>query len=278
MDRDGAARARDLTVERARLTRMADVRAPIAALEAGERALDAASAHYVARVLRLRAGDRFVAFDPARAVECDAVLVRADEGGVVARFEAPHAARLVARAPLAWVQGMAKGDKCDAIVRDATELGATVFAAAATTRAVVRLDAARGEARRARWQRIADEASRQCGRGDAPRVAAPQPWAEALAEAAPGGGGGAGGGGDGGAALFCLYEGAKTPLAPLLAEAIAARRALAFAVGPEGGLTEDEVHVAAAAGWVIASVGPFILRTETMAAAVLGAVRVWGGE
>ena len=252
---------------------MADVRAPIAALEAGERALDAASAHYVARVLRLRAGDRFVAFDPARAVECDAVLVRVDEGGVVARFDAPHAARLVARAPLAWVQGMAKGDKCDAIVRDATELGATVFAAAATTRAVVRLDAAKGEARRARWQRIADEASRQCGRGDAPRVAAPKPWAEALAEAASGGGGGGGG-----AALFCLYEGATTPLAPLLAEAIAARRALAFAVGPEGGLTEGEVRVARDAGWAIVSVGPFILRTETMAAAVLGAVRVWAGE
>ena len=248
---------------------MADVRAPIAALEAGERALDAASAHYVGRVLRLRAGDRFVAFDPARAVECDAVLVRADDVGVVARFDTPHAARLIARAPLAWIQGMAKGDKCDAIVRDATELGATVFAAAATTRAVVRLDAAKGEARRARWQRIADEASRQCGRGDSPRVAAPKPWAEALAEAAPGAGD---------AALFCLYEGATTPLAPLLAAAIAARRALAFAVGPEGGLTEDEVRIAAAAGWAIASVGPFILRTETMAAAVLGAVRVWAGE
>src|SRR3954463_13621057 len=100
---------------------MQDVRAPIADLAEGERPLLPASAHYVVRVLRLRAGDHFVAFDPARGIEADAEIVRADENGVVARFDAPRKADIVAEAPLAFIQGMAKGDKCDAIVRDATE-------------------------------------------------------------------------------------------------------------------------------------------------------------
>ena len=50
----------------------------------------------------------------------------------------------------------------------------------------------------------------------------------------------------------------------------------AFAAGPEGGLDEEEVGLARDAGWVIASLGTFVLRTETVAAAVLGAVRVLG--
>jgi 16S rRNA (uracil1498-N3)-methyltransferase len=244
---------------------MPAVRAPITDLTPGERPLEPASAHYVARVLRLRAGDRFVAFDPKRAIECDALLVAVDGGHVTARFEAPRAAILVARAPIAWIQGMAKGEKCDAIVRDATELGATLFVAARTARAIVKLEGPKAEARRARWERIGEEAARQCGRGDAPTVLAPASWSDAHAAAPEG------------ASKFCLYEGATAPLAPALAEAMASGRALAFAVGPEGGLTEEEVRIAEAAGWVVTSLGPFILRTETVAAAVLGAVRVWGG-
>ena len=242
---------------------MQDVRAPIADLAEGERPLSAASAHYVVRVLRLRAGDHFVAFDPARGIEADATIVRADADAVVARFEATRKADIVAQSPLVLIQGMAKGDKCDAIVRDATELGATLFVAASTARSVVRLDASRGEGRRARWERIAHEAARQCGRGDAPRVVGPCDWETSLAHATPD------------FARFCLYERATAPLAPKLADALAAARPLAFAVGPEGGLTEEEAQHAERAGWMVTSLGPFILRTETIAAAVLGAVRVW---
>jgi 16S rRNA (uracil1498-N3)-methyltransferase len=244
---------------------MQEVRAAIEGLSEGERPLDAASARYVAGVLRLRAGDRFVAFDPARGIEADATVVRVDDAGVVACFEAPRAARLTADVPVAWIQGLPKGDKPDAIVRDVTELGATLFVAAATERAVVRLDAARAAQRRERWERIAREAARQSGRGDAPRVAPPCTWREALALVPSD------------IARFCLYERATAPLAPPLLAALEARQGLAFAVGPEGGLTDDEVAAARDAGWVVTSLGPFILRTETVAAAVLGAVRVWTG-
>ena len=245
--------------------RQGRVRAPIANLAAGERVLDAAAALYVARVLRLVTGDTFVAFDPARALEAEAELIRTSSREIVVRIGEPHAGHAAARAELTWIQGMAKGEKLDAIVRDATELGATRIITAATARAVVKLADEKRDARLARWERIAREAARQCGRSDAPRVEGPLSWEESLACVAEGD------------ARFMLWEGADAPLAPPLASAIAAQRPMAFAVGPEGGFSDEEAHLAASRGWLLASLGPFILRTETVAAAVLGAVRVWGG-
>jgi 16S rRNA (uracil1498-N3)-methyltransferase len=244
------------------------VRAPVPGLAAGERLLEGALAHYLFRVLRLRVGDDFVAFDPATGAQSDAVVAWADESGVTVRLGPLREARSSAlREGVIWIQGLAKGDKCDAIVRDATELGASRIIVATTERTVVKLDAARAEARQARWARIAQEAARQCGRADAPAIDTPCPWADALERA-----GGADRERD---ARFCLWEGATEPLAPLLIDALSRRSALAFACGPEGGLTAKEVDLARSRGWAIVSVGPLVLRTETVATAVLGAARVW---
>jgi 16S rRNA (uracil1498-N3)-methyltransferase len=240
-------------------------RAPIHELAPGERRLQGSVAHYLARVLRLRAGDTFVAFDPASGRQADAVTVGADDDSITVRFSALREASAPALQRITWIQGLAKGDKCDAVVRDTTELGVTRVIVAVTKRSVVKLDVARAGARQARWARIAREAARQCGRSDAPRVDPPCPWPEAIVRA-----------GDA-EARFCLWENATEPLGPALFAALAARTALAFACGPEGGLDEAEVALAHAQGWRVTSLGPLALRTETVAAAVLGAVRVWSG-
>jgi 16S rRNA (uracil1498-N3)-methyltransferase len=240
-------------------------RVPIAGLGPGERRLDGALAHYLGRVLRLRAGDSFVAFDPASGREADAHTRRVDEGAVLVHIDVLREGRSAASRDVAWVQSLPKGDKCDAIVRDATELGATLIVVAAAERSVVRLDATRAGARAARWARIAREAARQCGRSEAPRVEGPLPWADALARIDPA------------SARFCLWEGASEPLGPALFEALGGGGPLAFACGPEGGLGDDEVDAARASGFRVVSLGERILRTETVAAAVLGAVTVWGG-
>jgi 16S rRNA (uracil1498-N3)-methyltransferase len=133
---------------------------------------------------------------------------------------------------------------------------------ATTRRTVVKLDASRAAERQARWARIAREAARQCGRSEAPLVDAPRPWEEALGLVPAT------------TERFCLWEQATLPLAPLLLHALARRVPLAFACGPEGGLEEAEVQRARDLGWTVVSIGPFVLRTETVAAAVLGAVRV----
>lgn len=241
------------------------IRAPIPGLSEGERALDGAVGHYLARVLRLKAGSEFVAFDPASGREADAIVTRADGDGLAVCFGATREGRALPARSLTWIQGFAKGDKCDAVVRDATELGATRVVIAATRRSVVRLDDGRAAARLARWTRIAEEASRQCGRSEAPIVEGPMLWDDALGRV------------DASDARFCLSVPAPEPLAPLLFEALARGPGLAFACGPEGGLDDAEIEGAATQGWQPASLGPLALRTETVAAAVLGAVRVWTG-
>jgi 16S rRNA (uracil1498-N3)-methyltransferase len=244
------------------------IRAPIPDLAPGDRSLRGAVAHYLGRVLRLRPGDAFVAFDPKSAREADATTLRVDDGAFVARFGPLRDGVARAARERVWIQGLAKGDKCDAVVRDATELGATRILVVTTRRSVVKLDAARAAERQARWTRIAEQAARQCGRSDAPRIDPPCPWAEAIERVnalEPEAG------------KFVLWERAVEPLAPALFTALAREAVLAFACGPEGGLEEAEVDAARTLGWAVCSLGPLALRTETVAAAVLGAVRVWSG-
>lgn len=238
------------------------IRAPVLGLTPGERHLRGEVARYLARVLRLHAGDAFVAFDPESGAEADAVMLGAERGTVTVQLGAVRDAG-PPRRPMVWIQGFAKKDRCDAVVRDATELGATHVVIAVTKRTIVRLDAGHASERRSRWVRVAREAARQCGRSDPPRVDPPRPWAEAVEEVAND------------AARFCLWEKATEPLGPPLIHALATRAPLAFACGPEGGLEDAEVELARSLGWTIASLGALVLRTETVAAAVLGAVGIW---
>ena len=148
-------------------------------------------------------------------------------------------------------------------MRDATELGVTQGGRGREQRSVVRLGA-RSEDRLARWNRIATEAARQCGRGDAPLVSGPLSWEAALGEAMR-------------VTLFSFVCGSEPPprSGQILRE-LSRDRPLVVAVGPEGGIDESEIDFARGVGFAIVSLGPFILRTETVAAAVLGAVLLLG--
>jgi 16S rRNA (uracil1498-N3)-methyltransferase len=241
----------------------ATARLPVPGLREGDHPLGSRAHRYLTASLRLGPGDPFIAFDPAGGVEAPSVIVAVTRTDVVARVGPLRPAVRVAPIAVTWVQGVAKGDKMDAIVRDATELGATCIIPAVTEFTVVKLEGGRRDARLVRWQRIAEEAARQCGRGDAPEVRPVMPWSEALlsTEVLRQG-------------AFCLYERATLPLAAPLIEAIRVHAPLVFAVGAEGGLSVDEVKLAVRHGFRVASLGGFILRTETVAAAALGAVRV----
>jgi 16S rRNA (uracil1498-N3)-methyltransferase len=240
------------------------VRVPIPGLAQGERALSADTSRYLVRVLRLSAGERFVAFDPDARTEGDATVLEAHPQKTRVRIENVKPASVVANAKLALVYALAKGDKVDAVVRDATELGATHVILSRTERSVVKLDDATGRlgSKLDRWKRVAEQASRQCGRSDPPAIEGVLGWSDALDRAADC------------EARFCLDPRAKEALGEALHEATSRDASIAFAIGPEGGLSADEIEIAIGKGFLPASLGPFILRTETVAAAVLGAVRV----
>ena len=233
------------------------LRVPLPLTAAGVFPLPSEAATYVTRVHRLAVGDTFVAFDPERATEADAEIVEIGKRGAVARITAIRSASVLPARAVTLIQGTCKGDKMDAIVRDATELGATRIIPAITARSVARPDAARAD----RWRRIAVEAARQCGRGDAPIVDAPAALADALPL-------------QGGALGLCLDPTAEASLGSRI-EMVAAATNIAILVGPEGGLDGAEIDTAARAGFTRVRLGGFVLRTETVCAAVLGALVVW---
>lgn len=217
---------------------------------------------HLVRVLRLRAGDTVIASDgTGRELTVRLETVGESATGVVlgvaaGRGESPLSVTLL--------QGIPKGDKMETIVRAATELGVARVWPVIADRTVVRLEPNRWRERSRRWQRVAREATKQCGRAVIPEVEPPQPlqaWFDALGPAA------------GGELRLCLWEGDAPPLCTVLDRAHGAARALVL-VGPEGGLAAGEVEGARAAGFVIASLGRRILRTETAGPAIV-AVLQW---
>ncbi len=222
--------------------------------------------HHLARVTRARAGERVVLFD-GEGRERDAV-VRAVLGEVVElacegdtrRGAGADGARVL------WLQGVPKGDKLDAVVRQATELGVLALRPVYTARSVPREKADGARRRHERLARIAEEASRQCGRAEVPAVLDAMTLGEAL-DAVPAEH----------SLRLVAWEGATAPLRRVL-ERSDEEGAVAVLVGPEGGLAEEEVRRAEARGFVAVSLGPRVLRTETVAPALLAVLSVLRGD
>jgi 16S rRNA (uracil1498-N3)-methyltransferase len=203
---------------------------------------------HLARVLRLGVGDVVRALDGTGqelTVRLTGIAPRQVTGMVLAR--APLRTESPLRLTLA--QAVPRGDRIETVIRMATELGVHRFVPLVTARTVAVPARAATASRLARWQRVAREATKQCGRAAVPEVAAPVALASWLA-ARPAGG-----------LLVCFWEEkAGQPGDPLPEQRFDDVTAL---VGPEGGLEAAEVEAARAAGAVVATMGPRVLRTDT---------------
>lgn len=226
---------------------------------------DPEESRHMVRVLRLAPGDVVVAGDGAGRD----YTVRLETLGATATGTILGVSTNRAESPLALtlVQGVPKGDRMEEIVRVLTQLGVQRVAPALTERVVVRLEPGRWRERARRWQRVAREAAKQCGRAVVPEVEPPAPLAERLALA------------DAVELALCLWEGEAEPLGAVL-DRVAARppRSIAVLVGPEGGLARAEADAARDRGWHLARLGPRILRTEAAGPAVAAVLQFRFGD
>lgn len=226
---------------------------------------------YLTRVLRLGIGDPVTVFDGV-AAEADTRITRIGPRAVELTVEARRLVGAESRLTLTLIQALAKGEKLDLVVQKATELGVTRIFPVTSSRSIPQLEAMRAIGRRARWQKIAREAARQCGRADVPAIEVVTPLSTAL-HAIPKD-----------ALRILLWEDARgTKLEQVLPAATGdepdlarggggrapAPLEIAVAVGPEGGFSPAEVEGAKAAGFVPAGLGPRLLRTETASLAIL---------
>jgi 16S rRNA (uracil1498-N3)-methyltransferase len=211
--------------------------------------LDADQARRLTSVMRVREGDEFRVFS-GDGREWRAVAGKAPKGTL--RAEIRDVARqepLPDRVVEAWIS-LIRPNRFDWAIEKCVEAGADII------RPLVTAHAARGEgasaARQQRWERIAVEALEQSGRLHPVVIEPPAEFAALLAR-------------NRGALVVADASGVPwTDVARLLPE----RGRVAIAIGPEGGFREDEIASARAAGALVASLGPHVLRTET--AAVVG--------
>ncbi len=241
---------------------------PAEAIHGDEVRITGADALHIRRVLRLRAGDRIIAVAPDRTawiVELTSIAKHEVAGRLSER--APQSE--LAASPLSLAQGITRPQTMDLVIQKSVELGAGFVAPVICerTQASYVRDAPK---RLQRWQRIAEEAAKQCRRPDVPEIAAPRLLPDLLTEwtALE-------------ARKFMLYEHATLGL-PIAAIAPMTQGQTAapclVLIGPEGGFTEVEAELAAQAGFSAFCLGPLILRSETAAIVALGLVRFLRGD
>ncbi len=162
------------------------------------------------------------------------------------------------------VQGLAKGDKMDLVIQKSTEMGVAGIIPLVCRRSVVRLEGARADERRDRWQRLAVEAAKQCRRARVPLVRSPQSLGEVLSEIP-----------SGTASILPWEEERDRSLGDLL-QGERPGRVYLF-IGPEGGFEASEVEEARRRGVAAVTLGPRILRTETAGLVSLALImHKWG--
>ena len=158
-------------------------------------------------------------------------------------------------------QGIPKAAKMDYIIQKTTELGISRIVPVMLSRCVVKFENKKAEEKKhERWQKIANEAAKQCGRGVVPEVTMPVKLDEALKMAGES------------ELVFAPYEcEEKNRLRTVLTENDTAK-SIGFIIGPEGGFDLSETEKIKAAGFETITLGRRILRTETAGEAVLAMV------
>ncbi len=219
--------------------------------EDGEVRIVGDDARHLSGPLRARPGETIALCRPGRWLS--AVVEQVGKSRIVARVTADVPAPEEPEGP-ALLAALPAREAWEWILEKATELGAGRIQPVLTERSAVFRDRAGGGERLARWQRIVEEARKQCGRTRPPELGLPvglsqvldRPWDRLIVL-------------DG--------AGAMAPPSP-----VGPSGATALLIGPEGGLTPAESEAAATAGATAWSLGRFVLRAETAAVAALAAL------
>ena len=217
-----------------------------------------------AKVLRLKNGEEVLVCDgQGRESLCAISDVNDGQISLVVRHQQQSVTE--AKVKVSIYMAFPKGDKLEHVIQKATELGAFEIVAFPSARCVSRPDEKSLRKKLDRWQKIAQSAAEQSGRGVIPKVVALPSYAEALKHAAQADK----------AILFYENEQAVTLKMSLQAGEF---QSISLLSGPEGGLEAVEVEKAREAGFDICTLGKRILRCETAPLCALSAVMYHTGE
>lgn len=217
-------------------------------------------AKHIIRVLRMREGDGLTLCD---GVGCDyeAVIASVDKASLEAKILSVEKTASESDIEVALFQGLPKSGKMEYIIQKCTELGIKQIIPSITERCVVKLNSDADKQKKAqRYQSIALAAAKQSGRGIVPHVEPAIGIDEAIERMSTYD------------LCFVPYEGESTvSLKDALRGAEGVHR-IAFLIGPEGGIADEELEKIKQKGIATVTLGKHILRTETAGAAVLAMI------
>jgi len=224
--------------------------------------LDEQASRHLLRVLRLRSGADLTLFN-GRGGEYQATLEEGGRHQAIAHITAFINNERESPLQIHLAQVIARGERMDQIIQKAVELGVHQITPLTSARCGIHLEPAKAAKRMAHWRGVIISACEQCGRNQLPEIndcIDLMSWLEALSNS----------------------EGTRLTLHPgagkcLLNLSPPDQRRVTLLIGPEGGLTQDEVTATGSFGFDTITLGPRVLRTETAGMATIATLQaLWG--
>ena len=229
-------------------------------LQAGAEAqLDDKAAQHVGRVLRMQPGQGLSLFN-GDGQDYPALIASASKKNVTVQVQQPTANSSESALEIVLGQTLSKGDRMDYAVQKATEMGVTRIVPLSTERCDVRLKGDREDKRLSHWRSVAISAAEQCGRARVPDILPVMnitEWLEYSQRCD---------------LRLVLHHRTEQSL-----NSLARPNSIALMIGPEGGLSADEIAQAETSGFLPVALGPRVLRTETAPVAAMALCQwLWG--
>ena len=223
-------------------------------------ALSEDAANHVGRVLRMSKGQEIQLFDGSNQV-FDAVITEAGKKNVMVEVIRGQIDDRESPLHIHLGQVMSRGEKMEFTIQKSIELGVSLITPLFSERCGVKLDAERLNKKIQQWQKIAIAACEQCGRNRIPEIRPAMDLEDWCAEP---------------------DEGLKLNLHPRASQSINTLplpvQRVRLLIGPEGGLSADEIAMTAQHQFTDILLGPRVLRTETTALTAITALQVRFGD
>lgn len=220
-------------------------------------------AYHLSRVLRARIGEELVVSDLNQRL-FRGKIIAINDSKVTMAVDSVCKDDSEPSVKVTLYQALIKGDKFDTVIQKSVECGVSKIVPVICERCVVKLDSQSAAKKAERWQKISNQASKQCGRGTLIEVSAPVTFSQAINLMQKDG------------FSFMCYEGENViPIRELIGQTHS--QSFSFLIGPEGGFSESECRKASEL-MPLCGLGKRILRTETASTVVLSAIMYQTGN
>ena len=218
---------------------------------------------HIRKVLRLRAGDDLSVFDGS-GMEYEGTIVDERSSSVSIRVRNISSTKKESGLEITFAQSLLKGEKMDYLIQKATELGVRRIVPFISSRSIPLLEKSKRLDRHRRWEKIAIGASKQCGRGVVPDIDPLRDYPQVLDSVTKN------------SLRLILWENEGERLKSALRR-LKQGNEVFFIVGPEGGLSREEVDEARRSDFIPVTLGERILRSETASLCLLSILQYeWG--